>query len=114
MRRTLAWAALPLLLERPSAGRWPQLLLTAAVAFLVLLPLGAYFIANPDAFWTRIDQVGTGAMAQLTLGASYLKSLGMFFLVGDPYLRFNLPQRPLFDFFWGALKEVGWLVGALR
>ncbi|MEZ4517210.1 MAG: hypothetical protein R3C44_10355 [Chloroflexota bacterium] len=50
----------------------------------------------------------------LPLGTAFMKSLGMFFLVGDPYLRFNLPGRPLFDFLWGALLVVGWLLLAFR
>jgi 4-amino-4-deoxy-L-arabinose transferase-like glycosyltransferase len=108
-------AALPLLFDRPSSGaRLRQLALTAGVAALVFLPLAAYFVTNPGTFWTRIDQVGTPAAAGLTLGAAFAKSLGMFFLVGDPYLRFNLPGRPLFDFVLGALLVVGWLVAALR
>ena len=108
-------AALPLLLERPTnSKRLPQLLLTAGVALVVLLPLLGYFTAHPGTFWTRIDQVGAAASEGLTLGAAFVKSLGMFFLVGDPYLRFNIPERPLFDFFWGALLVVGWLVAAIR
>lgn len=111
----LLLAALPLLLERPSAGpRWQQLMLTGAIAFLVVLPLARFFVANPDTFWTRIDQVGATGEAGLTLGAAFAKSLGMFFLVGDPYLRFNLPERPLFDFVLGALLVVGWLIAAVR
>jgi hypothetical protein len=34
----------------------------------------------------------------------------MFFLVGDPYIRFNLPERPLFGWFWGGLLLVGWMM----
>jgi hypothetical protein len=34
----------------------------------------------------------------------------MFFLSGDPYVRFNLPYRPLFSIVWGALFVVGLIV----
>ncbi len=105
---------LPLLLDHPGAGRRrQQLLFTALVAFLVALPLLAYFYNHPDAFWTRITQVAPG-QSELTLGRSFLRSLGMFFLSGDPYLRFNIPERPLFDFIWGGLLVVGWVFIVLR
>ena len=115
----LGLALLPLLVApigrggfetRPYNGRtvrWKQLLFVALVAFLTALPLLAYFYFNPDAFWVRIGQVAPGAEG-LTLTESIVRSLGMFFLRGDPYLRFNLPGRPLFDFVTGGLLLVGW------
>jgi 4-amino-4-deoxy-L-arabinose transferase-like glycosyltransferase len=109
----LAFALLPLLLDpRTRALRARQLLLVALVAFLTALPLLAYFAAHPDAFWVRIGQVapGTGAAESLSLTESLLRSFGMFFLAGDPYLRFNLPGRPLFDFATGGLLLAGWII----
>ncbi len=107
-------AALPLLLDRDTAReRWPQVALMAGVALLVAAPLLLYFAGNPDAFWTRIGQVGPGG-GGLTLLESFGRSLGMFFLRGDPYLRFNLPERPLFNVVWGALGVVGWVIALLR
>jgi len=102
-------AALPLLVagER-RRQRWRQLLLVAGVGLLVLLPLLLYFIANPDTFWVRITQVSP--TAGLTLWESILRSLEMFFLLGDPYIRFNIPYRPLFNWFWGGLMAAGWLL----
>ena len=113
----LAFALLPLLLDpRTRALRARQLLLVALVAFLTALPLLAYFATHPDAFWVRIGQVapGTTAGEGLSLTESLLRSFGMFFLAGDPYLRFNLPGRPLFDFITGGLLLVGWIIGAAR
>ena len=112
----LAFALLPLLLDpRTRALRARQLLLVALVAFLTALPLLAYFAAHPDAFWVRIGQVAPGAAAEsLTLTESLLRAFGMFFLAGDPYLRFNLPGRPLFDFVTGGLLLAGWIIGAAR
>ncbi len=105
----LAFALLPLLLDRATRPtRWRQLLFVALVAFLTALPLLGYFAQNPDAFWVRIGQVAPGEQG-LTLGQSLLRSFAMFFLRGDPYLRFNLPERPLFDFVTGGLLLVGWL-----
>lgn len=72
------------------------------IALSVFAPLGLYFLKNPDAFITRIQQVAPRAeQAQLLLD-NLLRSLGMFFLSGDPYIRFNLPYRPLFSLVWGV------------
>ena len=106
----LAFALLPLLLDADTRPvRLRQLLFVALVALLTALPLLAYFYDHPDAFWVRIGQVAPGA-AGLSLTESLLRSFGMFFLRGDPYLRFNLPDRPLFDFVTGGLLLVGWLI----
>ncbi len=106
----LAFALLPLLIDRDTFHlRWRQLLFVALVAFLTALPLLAYFYAHPDAFWVRIGQVAPGGES-LTLTQSLLRSFAMFFLRGDPYLRFNLPGRPLFDFVTGGLLLAGWLL----
>ena len=114
----LAFALLPLLLDPGTRTlRARQLLFVALVAFLTALPLLAYFAGHPDAFWVRIGQVAPGSPAAgeaLPLGESLLRSFGMFFLAGDPYLRFNLPGRPLFDFVSGGLLLVGWVLCLLR
>jgi hypothetical protein len=80
--------------------------LVAAVAFLVLTPLLLYFWRQPEVFWLRIDQVAPASNSSLR--ESYVRSLAMFFIRGDPYWRFNLPGRPLFNWFWGALLLIGW------
>jgi 4-amino-4-deoxy-L-arabinose transferase-like glycosyltransferase len=105
---------LPLLLDPDTRRlRLRQLLFVALVALLTALPLLAYFYFNPDAFWVRIGQVAPSAES-LTLTDSLLRSFAMFFLRGDPYLRFNLPGLPLFDFVTGGLLLVGWLFCLLR
>lgn len=110
----LAFALLPLLLDPDTRRvRLRQVLFVALVAFLTALPLLAYFYFNPDAFWVRIGQVAPSAQS-LTLTESLLRSFAMFFLRGDPYVRFNLPGRPLFDFVTGGLFLVGWLFCLLR
>lgn len=103
----LALAALPLLLGRSAAQRWRQLGLVVAVAFVVLSPLLLYFWRHPETFWVRLAQVSGGE--QMSLLASYGRSLAMFFIAGDPYWRFNLPGRPLFSWFWAILFVTGWL-----
>jgi len=110
----LALGLLPLLFDHDTFRlRVRQLALVALVAFLTALPLLAYFWTNPDAFWVRIGQVAPGGES-LTLTESLLRSFGMYFLRGDPYLRFNLPGRPLFDFVTGGLLLAGWIVCLVR
>ena len=45
---------------------------------------------------------------------SYGKTLGTFFVLGDPYWRFNIPDRPIFNWFWGGLAVIGWLISLVR
>lgn len=91
----------------PLWRHWKKLILLLGVAATVLLPLLYYFYLYPDSFWVRIGQVAP-EQASLGLVESYLKSLGMIFVQGDPYIRFNLPGRPIFHWFWGLLAVVGW------
>ena len=109
----LLLAAVPGLVKRPfstTLANWRRHLLLGSVALIVLLPLIVYFGQNPDAFWVRITQVSPGNDSGLTLGEAYRRSLQMIFLVGDPYIRFNLPGKPLFNWFWGGLLCAGWLI----
>ncbi len=110
----LALAMLPFLIGQFRRQRWKQIGLFTVVALAVLSPLIIYFIRQPEAFWVRIGQVGPGQLSLATLGESYLRSLEMIFLVGDPYWRFNIPGRPLLNWFWGGLSIVGWLVLVLQ
>ncbi|MCI0398975.1 MAG: glycosyltransferase family 39 protein [Chloroflexi bacterium] len=102
----LVLAALPLLGHRP---RRAQLALVVGLALLALSPLLVFFATHPESFWVRIGQVRPAGDGLATVADSYLKSLGMLFIVGDPYWRFNLPGRPLFNWFWGGLLVTGWL-----
>ncbi|MCA9931534.1 MAG: glycosyltransferase family 39 protein, partial [Anaerolineales bacterium] len=107
-------AALPLLLNRKMRRhRLPQLVLTGTVGLIVLTPLLLYFVRNPDAFWVRIGQVAPDT-AVLSIGESYWRSLLMLVWQGDPYIRFNLPDLPLFGWWWSVMLLVGWLVGWRR
>ncbi|MDX1417400.1 MAG: glycosyltransferase family 39 protein, partial [Candidatus Promineifilaceae bacterium] len=106
----------PLLLDRKTIHRrWRQLALFALTAFVFLIPLLVYFVTHPDAFWVRIGQVAPGSSSSsMSLQASFIKSLSMIFLQGDPFWRFNLPGRPLFGWLTGGLLMVGWFVILLR
>jgi hypothetical protein len=85
-------------------GRWTNLGLMVLVWVLVFLPLGLYFLQNPEWFLFRANQAlilaqpegggGLPALAQQTLA-----TLGMFSFEGDASWRYNLAGRPVFD--WG-------------
>lgn len=75
--------------------RLTQFTLFGLAALVSFAPLGHYFWRHPDAFSTRMGQVGPGndwSAAVRGMGAAFK----MLFVRGDPYIRFNLPFRPLF------------------
>ncbi len=71
-----------------------QLVIFAAAAALVLAPLAHYWLTHPGTFMVRARQVAADTWGEAWRG--FLACLQMFFLRGDPYVRFNLPHRPLF------------------
>jgi len=75
--------------------RQGQLALFVAVAALTLAPLAYYWLTHPGSFLNRTQQVAAASWAEAWAG--FRACLGMFFLRGDPGVRFNLPRRPLFD-----------------
>jgi hypothetical protein len=76
-------------------ARLGQLILFVAVAALTLAPLAYYWITHPGSFMTRTQQVAAASWSEVQAGAT--ACLRMFFIRGDPYVRFNVPNRPLFD-----------------
>ena len=97
--------------------RFAQFFVVTGVALLVFAPLGLYFLNNPSAFLTRIQQVAPQAGQASALPENIGRALGMFFVSGDPYIRFNLPARPLFSIVWGMLFIIGLItawVGVFR
>ena len=69
--------------------------LFGAITALVLAPLAHYWLTHPGSFLTRTQQIAAASWAEVWAGIrTYLE---MFFLRGDPYIRFNLPCRPIFD-----------------
>ncbi|MCC7206298.1 MAG: hypothetical protein IT323_03275, partial [Anaerolineae bacterium] len=70
------------------------------------------YLQHPDVLFDRLAQVGPSG-GTLTLAQSVQAHLEMFFLKGDPLLRYNLyPGRPWFDPVSGLLMLIG-LVAAL-
>jgi len=99
-------------------ARLGQVSLFIAVAALTLAPLAHYWLTHPGSFLTRTQQVAAASWAEVWAGVR--ACLGMFFLQGDPYIRFNLPHRPIFDpltailFLLGLAIAVWQLVRLLR
>jgi hypothetical protein len=95
-----------------------HLAIFVAAAALVLAPLGYYWLMHPGSFMARTRQVAADSMADAWGGV--VACLKMFFLRGDPYIRFNLPHRPLLTpivavlFILGLAVAVGRLVRLLR
>lgn len=111
----LGVALLPLLLiSQTRKRRLIQLAVFTGAGLLILAPLSSYFVANPEAFWVRIGQVLPGDSAIASLTSSYQRALGMFFLAGDPYWRFNIPELPIFNWLWGGLFVIGWVIAWIR
>ncbi|MCP4544185.1 MAG: phospholipid carrier-dependent glycosyltransferase [Chloroflexi bacterium] len=76
-------------------ARLGQLAIFVTAAALALAPLAHYWLTHPGSFMTRATQVAATNRAQVWTGIR--ACLGMLFLQGDPYIRFNIPHRPLFD-----------------
>ncbi|HOT91880.1 MAG TPA: hypothetical protein PLJ78_07510 [Anaerolineae bacterium] len=92
----LAW----LLFRTPREARLQrmvQLGLTLLVAVIVFAPLGLYFIRHPDAFTTRINQVAAPTWRDALRGLWLCLRALVWPGDGDPYIRFNLPGRPVLD-----------------
>jgi len=86
--------------------RLAQLLLFGLAAALSFAPLGLYFLRHPAAFSARIGQVDPGGDWGAALDG-LAAAFKMLFVRGDPYIRFNLPGRPLF----GPLVAFFFLLG---
>lgn len=93
--------------------RIAQFTLVILAALIVFAPLGVYFVNHPAAFLTRIQQVAPRADQSTALIDNGVRALGMFFVGGDPYIRFNLPARPLFPFLLGILFIIGLIIAMI-
>jgi 4-amino-4-deoxy-L-arabinose transferase-like glycosyltransferase len=113
----VVWGML-LVAEPAQWRRWlAQLGLFALPAALVFAPLGHFFLNNPDTFSVRMTQVSLGSEPggwQAALAASTLRALELFTLRGDPQLRFNIPDSPMFGGALAGLFYLGLLVVAVR
>lgn len=88
--------------------RLGQMLLFGLVALLTLTPLIYYWTTHPGSFMTRTSQVAARSWSEAWRGI--VACAGMFFLVGDPYIRFNIPHRPIFEVPGAVLFVLGVIV----
>ena len=86
-----------------------------AVAALVFLPLGIYFLQHPGSFAQRASEVvaTNDASPWLRMGQAAAANILQFFVPGrgDPAQFYNLPGRPVFDLLTAVLALLG--IGAL-
>lgn len=84
-----------------------RLTLALGAALVTFAPLGAFFLRNPEAFTTRIDQVAAPTWDAARQGV--LRCLAALGIPGrgDPYVRFNRPGLPVMDGLSVALSVVG-------
>lgn len=77
--------------------------------FLVALPLGIYFLKNPQYFFARMKPISIfyGENKILNFFRSFILHLAMFNFYGDPNLRHNIPQKP----YLSPLEGVVFLIG---
>lgn len=97
---------------------WPCLVqgvLVLGTASLVVIPLALYVVHNPSVFLERPDEVAVwnvrGGGWVTALVNSTRRTVGMFFVEGDPDWKYNLAGQPVFDPITGALFLLG-IVGA--
>lgn len=101
----VALAALVAADRRHRRQRLGQVLIFVSTAALTLAPLAHYWLTHPGSFSTRARQVAAASWRDAWRGL--VACLKMLFVEGDPYVRFNLPGRPLFGPFVAALFLLG-------
>jgi len=79
-------------------------------AALVFAPLGLFFLRHPETFLVRASQLTPRAGETDLLWRGITGALGMIFIVGEPYDRFNIPGRPIFDPILGLFFIIGLII----
>jgi 4-amino-4-deoxy-L-arabinose transferase-like glycosyltransferase len=96
--------------------RFAGLVVAAAFAVAVCIPLGLYGYRHPEIFFGRPDQVALPGGAEFlpALLDSSLRTLGMIAIQGDPTWRHNLSGAPVLDWLNAIFFAVGLGVAAWR
>jgi 4-amino-4-deoxy-L-arabinose transferase-like glycosyltransferase len=114
----ISFRVAPLLLIIPfilmwRAGQKKFIFVFLLFAFIIALPLGIYFLKNPQDFFGRASQVSIfSSQAPLhDLGLNIIKTFGMFFVRGDYNWRHNFSGAP--ELWWptGFLFLLGIFIG---
>jgi 4-amino-4-deoxy-L-arabinose transferase-like glycosyltransferase len=94
--------------------RIQQVLVFFAALAVTAVPIGAFYLTHLDVFTDRLAQLAPTSQTPTLLESLWLH-LGMFFIRGDPLLRYNLDVgRPFFDPLSGLLLLIGLGVAAYR
>ncbi|MBN1262674.1 MAG: hypothetical protein JXB35_18475 [Anaerolineae bacterium] len=104
---TLALGWLLLRSPRAARQRMAQLGWVLLAAVIVFAPLGFYFLQNPDAFTIRITQVAASTWRDALRGVWLCLRALVWPGAGDPYIRFNVPGKPVLDVLSAALALIG-------
>ena len=95
-------------------ARLRQMAVFVGAAVVALAPLAYFWAANPSTFLNRTQQVAASTWGEAWDGL--IACLGMLFIRGDPYIRFNIPGRPVFGplmaalFLLGVIALVRWCI----
>jgi len=81
---------------QPPSHPATHLALFTLAATLVFAPLGLFFLRHPEAFLIRANQLTPREGETDLLLKGVIGALGMIFVSGEPYDRFNIPGRPIF------------------
>ncbi len=97
----IAYRIAPLLLIIPFILMWRKEQKKAIIVFLLFtfiaaLPIGIYFLENPQNFLERTSQVSvlSSKSPLAVFGVNIVKTIGMFFWKGDSNWRHNFSGRP--------------------
>jgi 4-amino-4-deoxy-L-arabinose transferase-like glycosyltransferase len=104
-------ALLDLVLQRQQfRTRLINYTLAALFAVIVFLPLGVFFIQNPQWLFERAEQTSSA----INLGQNTLKTLLGFVVQGSTENLHNLPGRPLLDPVLGIFFVIGVIVSVIK
>lgn len=106
------WLALSVLLYIiANRHNWQRRFLQGVVVGIFVLlaaaPILNYYAENPDVFTDRLEQLDGDEDAPSYADSVWLHA-EMFFIKGDPYIRYNDPDAPYFDPLSGMLLLVGY------
>lgn len=86
--------------------RFAQLAVAGVFLFLTALPITRYYLENPTVFNDRLNQL-SGTEDSISYADSIELHLRMFFVEGDPFIRYNEPLAPYFSIVGGLLMLIG-------
>jgi hypothetical protein len=78
-----------------------------ACAALAFAPLALFFVQNPGTFTVRVGQVASPTVQDALRGVNQVAQAFGLPGHGDPYIRFNLPGRPMLDPISAAFALIG-------